>query len=79
MAARNEQIATLLTNLSKVVKVLDARDQDIVGLMEDADVLFRALVARRDAVHNLLIVDHQLSQELTGCSSSRAAPTSSPR
>ena len=33
--------------------------------MEDSDVLFRALVARRDAVHRLLVSTTQLSQELT--------------
>ena len=45
--------------------VLDERDQDIVALMKDADVLFRALVARREAVHNLLVSTSPLSEELT--------------
>ncbi len=34
--------------------------------MKDSDVLFRALVARRDSVHNLLVSTSRLSQELTG-------------
>jgi phospholipid/cholesterol/gamma-HCH transport system substrate-binding protein len=49
-----------------VSSVLDDRDQDIVGLMRDSDVLFRALVKRRQAVHNLLVSTSQLSEELTG-------------
>ncbi|MBZ5740532.1 MCE family protein [Nocardioides mangrovi] len=65
IAARDDQINTLLKNLDRVSTVLDDRDQDIVGLMKDSDVLFRALVARRDAVHNLLVSTSRLSQELT--------------
>ncbi len=33
--------------------------------MSDSDVLFRAVVARRDSVHNLLVSTSQLSKELT--------------
>ncbi|GAA1796915.1 MCE family protein [Nocardioides hankookensis] len=65
IAKRDDQINTLLTNLDKVSTVLDDRDQDIVGLMKDSDVLFRALVARREAVHNLLVSTSGLSEELT--------------
>ncbi|WP_243056416.1 MCE family protein [Nocardioides sp. SR21] len=65
IAARDEQINTLLKNLERVSSVLDERDQDIIGLMQDSDVLFRALVARREAVHNLLTSTTRLSNELT--------------
>ena len=65
IAARDDQINTLLKNLDRVSTVLDDRDQDIVGLMKDSDVLFRALVARREAVHNLLVSTSRLSRELT--------------
>jgi len=65
LASRNQQINTLLKNLGKVVGVLDKRDQDIVGLMKDGDVLFRALTARRVAVHRLLLSTSTLSKELT--------------
>jgi len=66
IAARDEQINSLLTNLHKVSGVLNERDQDIIGLMRDADVLFKALVARRTAVHNLLVSTSKLSTELSG-------------
>jgi phospholipid/cholesterol/gamma-HCH transport system substrate-binding protein len=65
VAAKNEQIGTLLQNLKRVSDTLDARDQDIVGLMKDSDVLFRALVKRRQAVHDLLTSTAKLSKELT--------------
>ncbi len=45
--------------------MLDERDQDIIALMRDADVLFQALVARRESVHNLLASTSTLSKELT--------------
>jgi phospholipid/cholesterol/gamma-HCH transport system substrate-binding protein len=65
VAARDEQINQLLGNLERVSKVLDARDKDIIALMEDADVLFQALVQRRDAIHRLLVSTSRLSEELT--------------
>ena len=66
-------------NLEQVSKVLDARDEDIIGLMEDCDVLFRALVARRDAVHRLLVSTSTLSEELTAPGPAEPRRTSSPR
>jgi phospholipid/cholesterol/gamma-HCH transport system substrate-binding protein len=65
IAAKDEQLNTLLVNLERVSTVLDERDQDIIRLMEDSDVLFRALVARREAVHDLLVSSTTLSKELT--------------
>ena len=65
VAARDGEINTLLVNLEKFSTVLDERDQDIVALMRDADVLFRALVSRKEAIHNLLTSTSTLSRELT--------------
>jgi len=65
VAAKDEQLGTLLVNLKRVSTVLDERDQDIIALMKDSDVLFRALVARREAVHDLLVSSTTLSKELT--------------
>ncbi|WP_193608784.1 MCE family protein [Nocardioides lijunqiniae] len=65
IASRDAQINTLLQNLDRVTTVLDERDEDIIGLMRDSDVLFRALVARREAVHDLLVSTSTLSRELT--------------
>jgi phospholipid/cholesterol/gamma-HCH transport system substrate-binding protein len=65
LAARNEQIGTLLQNLHSVTGTLHARDQDIVGLMRDSAVLFHALDQRRQAVHDLLRSTTELSVQLT--------------
>jgi phospholipid/cholesterol/gamma-HCH transport system substrate-binding protein len=65
IAEKDEQLNSLLVNLERVSTVLDERDQDIIRLMEDSDVLFRALVARRDAVHQLLVSTTTLSKELS--------------
>ena len=65
IAEKNDRINSLLTNLDRVTTVLGARDQDIIKLMQDSDVLFQALVARRDSVHQLLVATSTLSTELT--------------
>ena len=65
IAAKNERIGQLLTNLQRVSTVLNDRDEDIVDLMKQSDSLFQALVARRDAVHALLVSTSSLSKELS--------------
>jgi len=65
IAEKNERIGELLTNLERVSAVLNDRDEDIVDLMRQSDTLFQALVARREAVHNLLVSTSRLSSELS--------------
>ena len=65
VASRNDQINELLGNLDTVSGVLADRDKDIIALMKDSDVLMRALVARRAAVHQLLVSTSTFSRELT--------------
>jgi phospholipid/cholesterol/gamma-HCH transport system substrate-binding protein len=65
IASRDDELNTLLKNLHTVAGVLDERDDDIIALMKDADVLFRAVVARREAIHNLLVSTATLGKELT--------------
>ncbi|RLV50597.1 MCE family protein [Nocardioides mangrovicus] len=66
IAARDDQLNTLLANAKSVSTVLADRNQDVVKLMKDSDVLLRALVARREAVHRLLVSTSQLSTQLSG-------------
>jgi phospholipid/cholesterol/gamma-HCH transport system substrate-binding protein len=66
IAARDDQLNTLLRNTKKVSTVLGDRSGDIVVLMREGDKLFRALAARRESVHNLLVATSQLSIQLTG-------------
>jgi phospholipid/cholesterol/gamma-HCH transport system substrate-binding protein len=65
IAAKNARIHGLLDNLQRVSTVLNARDDDIIDLMKQSDTLFQALVARRDAIHNLLVSSSDLSSELS--------------
>jgi phospholipid/cholesterol/gamma-HCH transport system substrate-binding protein len=65
IAAKNDRINTLLTNLQRVSTVLNDRDDDIVDLMKQSDTLFQALVARREAIHNILVSTSSLSSELS--------------
>ncbi|MCW2829354.1 MAG: virulence factor Mce family protein, partial [Aeromicrobium sp.] len=65
IAGRDAQINSLLGNLKRVSSTLNERDDDIIGLMKDSDVLFRALVKRRVAIHNLFVSTSTLSKELT--------------
>jgi phospholipid/cholesterol/gamma-HCH transport system substrate-binding protein len=65
VASRDDEINRLLESLRRVSTVLDARDEDIIGLMRDADILFRALLERRAAIHNILVSTVTLSEELT--------------
>jgi phospholipid/cholesterol/gamma-HCH transport system substrate-binding protein len=66
IAARDQQLNTLLRNTKKVSTVLGDRSGDLVVLMRDGDRLFRALAARRQSVHDLLVATSQLSVQLTG-------------
>jgi len=65
IAARDAELNELLVNMERVSGVLADRNKDLVTLMEDGDKLFRALAARREAVHNLLVSTSRLSAELT--------------
>ncbi len=65
IAKRDSEINSLLVNLRRVSTVLNERDDDIIALMSDSDVLFRSLVARRDSIHDLLVATSTLSVELT--------------
>ncbi|WP_370249162.1 MCE family protein [Nocardioides sp.] len=65
LAARDDQINSLLVNLKRVTSVLDDRDTDLISLMKDADVLFEALLQRREQVHQLLVATSEISTELT--------------
>lgn len=65
LADRDAQITALITNLRSVTGVLGERSDDIVTLMEQGNVLFQALTARRDSIHNLLTSTSELSRELS--------------
>jgi phospholipid/cholesterol/gamma-HCH transport system substrate-binding protein len=66
VAARDEQINSLLVNLREVSGVLADRNEALVTLFEDGNTLFRAVSARREAIHDLLVSTRQLSGQLSG-------------
>ena len=66
LAARDEQINTLLVSLKKVSGVLNSRNDQLTTLFKDADVLFRAISARRDSIHRLLVSTQTISAQLRG-------------
>jgi phospholipid/cholesterol/gamma-HCH transport system substrate-binding protein len=66
VAARDEQIQTLLESSSEVTKVLQERSEDIVDLMGNADLVFKELQKRKRAVHDLLVNARSLAVELRG-------------
>ncbi len=59
--------------------MLNDRDEDIIALMKDSDTLFQALVARREAVHNLLVSTSHAVRPSSPPWSGRAGRTSSRR
>ncbi len=65
VAARDEQLNTLLVNLRTVSGTVADQGDNLITLMEDGDQLFRALVRRRDSVHRLLVATSVLSKELS--------------
>jgi len=66
LAARDDQINTLLVNLKKVSGVLNSRNTELVKLFKDSDVLFQAISARRDSIHRLLVSTQSISTQLRG-------------
>jgi phospholipid/cholesterol/gamma-HCH transport system substrate-binding protein len=66
LAARDDQINTLLVNLKKVSGVLNSRNTELVTLFKDSDVLFQAISERRDSIHRLLVSTQTISTQLRG-------------
>lgn len=66
LAARDEQIQSLLGNLRTVTTVVSSRNEELQTLFEDSDVLFSAVSARRDEIHRLLVSTQRISTELRG-------------
>lgn len=64
LAARDEQVNTLLVNLKKVSGVLNASGPDLERLFKDSTVLFDAISSRRATVHRLLVSTAEISTEL---------------
>lgn len=66
LAARDDQLNSLLVGLKKVTGVLNSRNDELETLFKDSDVLFEAIAARRASIHNLLVSTTSLSNQLRG-------------
>jgi phospholipid/cholesterol/gamma-HCH transport system substrate-binding protein len=66
IASRDEGIQTLLGRADRVTHLLSQRRGDLVVLMKQGELVFQELIARRDAIHSLLINARQLAVELRG-------------
>lgn len=66
IASRDEELGTLLKRADNVTDLLDQRKGDLVTLMKQGDLVFNELIARRDAIHSLLVNARKLATELEG-------------
>lgn len=64
LAARDQQINTLLKNVDDLSGTLADRNRELITLFEDSSTLFRALSARRQAIHDILASTRRLANEM---------------
>jgi len=73
LGSRRDQLEALVAGASDVVTVLQSRSKDIVSLMSSSDLLMREIVARRQAIDNLITGTRSLAVQLSGLVSDHAA------
>jgi phospholipid/cholesterol/gamma-HCH transport system substrate-binding protein len=66
VASRDSQIRALLASSRNVSKVLADRSDDLVGLMQHSDLVFKEVQRRKQAIHLLLVNARSLADELRG-------------
>jgi phospholipid/cholesterol/gamma-HCH transport system substrate-binding protein len=66
IAERDGELRELLTHARGVTGVLAARDEQFQKLVADGNLLLTEVIARRDAIHNLLVTSSQLAIQLSG-------------
>ena len=73
IASRDEGIQTLVGRAQRVTRLLSERRGDLVTLMKQGDLVFKELIARRDAIHALLVNANQLAVQLRGLATDNQA------
>ena len=73
IASRDEGIQQLLGRADRVTKLLSERRGDLVTLMKQGELVFQELIARRDAIHALLVNAEKLAVELRGVATDNQA------
>ncbi len=66
VASRDEAIERLLARADRVTTLLSQRKGDLVSLMKEGDQVFSELIARREAIHSLLVNARRLAVSLRG-------------
>jgi len=66
IASRDADISKLLARSQRVTKLLNDRKGDLVGLMKKGSQVFNELLARRQAIHDLLVNARSLGVQLRG-------------
>jgi phospholipid/cholesterol/gamma-HCH transport system substrate-binding protein len=64
VATRSEQTRALLRAARKVTEQLSNSSSDLLGLMEQTNLVVSEVTARREAIHRLLVESTQLSRNL---------------
>lgn len=65
VSKRSDQVGDLLVSARKVTDQLSASSGDIVGLMQQANLVVGEITTRREAIHRLLVETTGLSRALT--------------
>ena len=73
IATRDESIQQLLGRAERVTKLLSQRRGDLVTLMKQGELVFQELIARREAIHSLLVNAERLAVELRGLATDNQA------
>lgn len=73
VASRDEAIEKLLARADRVTRLLDQRKGDLVTLMKEGDLVFKELIARREAIHSLLVNAERLAVSLRGIATDNRA------
>jgi len=66
IADRDGELRDLLTHARGVSGVLAERDTEFQKLVADGSQLLTEVIARRDAIHNLLVTSNQLAIQISG-------------
>ena len=66
IADRDGELRDLLTHARGVSGVLAERDTEFQKLVADGSQLLTEVIARRDAIHNLLVTSNQLAVQISG-------------
>jgi phospholipid/cholesterol/gamma-HCH transport system substrate-binding protein len=66
IASRDGELRDLLSHARGVSSVLAERDTEFQKLVADGSLLLTEVIARRDAIHNLLVTSSQLATQISG-------------